>query len=255
MRTEAGANAPREPGVAQYLRLASVLRHRIAHGDLKAGERLPTVAALAQELGLARVTVRHAYGVLTHEGLITSTRGRGSFVCASPPVSPVVDRIGEADLRIELLERQTRVALPGPLQTPGTALPSYTRVRKRHWQGAAPFCLAELYIASEVEARFARGAAGRDKVIWLLQRHAPERLDRLQQDLQVLAADQPMARSLDCGFATPVALMTRRVLDADGHIVMAGRFWYRGDRFSMHLDVPFGLWSGHPGVAIPLAND
>lgn len=248
-------DTPREPGVAQYLRLASVLRHRITHGELRPGERLPTVADLAQELGLARVTVRHAYGLLAREGLIASTRGRGSFVSESPPASPVVDRAAEADLRIELLERQTRVSLPQPLPGQGTPRPRYTRLRKRHWQGPAPFCLAELFIASDVEARFPRGAAGREKVVWLLQRHAPECLHRLQQDLQVLAADQPLAGSLGCGFATPVALMTRRVLDADGRIVMAGRFWYRGDRFSMTLDVPFGLWSGHPGVAIPLAHD
>lgn len=248
-----GTEPGREPGIAQYLRLASVLRHRIAQGELAAGARLPTVAALAAELGLARVTVRHAYGLLAREGLIHSSRGRGSFVCEQPPPSPVVDHPGEADLRIEALQRQARVVLPAWALGEAVALPSYTRLRKRHWQGDAPFCLAELYVASEVEARFPRGAATREKVVWLLQRHAPERLHQLRQTLQVLAADQPLAQWLGCGFAAPVALMNRQVLDAQGRVVMAGRFWYRGDRFHLAMELPWGLGAAHPGVAIPTA--
>ena len=249
-----GTEPGREPGIAQYLRLASVLRHRIAQGELAAGARLPTVAALAGELGLARVTVRHAYGLLAREGLIHSSRGRGTFVCDQPPQPPVVDRVGEANLRIEALERHTRVALPDWAAGDAHALPHYTRLRKRHWQGEAPFCLAELYVDSVVEARFGRGATAREKVVWLLQRHAPERLHQLRQTLQVLAADQPLAEWLGCGFAAPVALMDRQVLDAQGRVVMAGRFWYRGDRFRLAMDLPWGLGADHPGVAIPTAD-
>lgn len=52
----------------------------IAQGELSAGDRMPTVRALADQLGLAVNTVARAYRELEAAGLI-DTRGRaGSFV-------------------------------------------------------------------------------------------------------------------------------------------------------------------------------
>ncbi len=52
----------------------------VASGDLVAGDRLPTVRGLAEQLGLAANTVARAYRELESAGVI-ETRGRaGSFV-------------------------------------------------------------------------------------------------------------------------------------------------------------------------------
>ncbi|MFE9768901.1 GntR family transcriptional regulator [Streptomyces sp. NPDC005808] len=69
--------------------IAGVLRDRIRAGDLKAGDRLPTQAELADEFGVERGTVRQALSSLQRDGLLSNT-GRGS-----PPriadVSPARD--------------------------------------------------------------------------------------------------------------------------------------------------------------------
>ncbi len=55
----------------------------VASGELVAGAKLPTVRALAEQLGLAANTVAKAYRELESDGVI-ETRGRnGSFVLAS----------------------------------------------------------------------------------------------------------------------------------------------------------------------------
>jgi len=52
-------------------------------GDLAAGDKLPTVRKLAQDLGLATNTVARAYRELERDEVI-ETRGRnGSFIAAS----------------------------------------------------------------------------------------------------------------------------------------------------------------------------
>jgi DNA-binding transcriptional regulator YhcF (GntR family) len=52
----------------------------VSSGDLRPGDRLPTVRGLAQDLGLAVNTVARAYRELESAGVI-ETRGRaGSFV-------------------------------------------------------------------------------------------------------------------------------------------------------------------------------
>lgn len=59
------------------------IRDAIASGDLAAGAKLPTVRALAAELGVAVNTVARSYRELETDALI-QTRGRlGSFVAAS----------------------------------------------------------------------------------------------------------------------------------------------------------------------------
>ena len=51
----------------------------VASGELAAGTRLPTVRALAEQLGLASNTVARAYRELEHAGVVT-TRGRAGTV-------------------------------------------------------------------------------------------------------------------------------------------------------------------------------
>ncbi|AVH57974.1 MULTISPECIES: GntR family transcriptional regulator [Streptomyces] len=69
--------------------IADVLRERIRVGDLRAGDRLPTQAELAEEFGVERGTVRQALRALQSDGLLSNV-SKGS-----PPriadVSPVRD--------------------------------------------------------------------------------------------------------------------------------------------------------------------
>lgn len=249
-----------EAGIAHYAQLASVLRHRIVQGELLPGQRLPTVAELAQEHGLARITVRQAYGVLAREGLVTSARGRGTFVAEAPPqrgasldahLRAAINNPAATGLRIDLLEQQRRQPLPADLLGPFKSCEAYDFVRKRHIHEGEPFCLVEIHVDSEARARFPRGAEKRHKISWLLNQHSPGRLHEVQQSLSVAPADLPLSRLLDCPFSTPVLHMTRRVLDTEGRVALAGRFWYRGDRFVMDQSIPFEAWLQHPGMVIP----
>lgn len=75
-----------------YQQLASILRDRIAAGEFRPGDALPSEKDLVQEHGLARETVRRAVKVLRDEGLVVTIPGRGTFV---PPDSTSA---GPADL-------------------------------------------------------------------------------------------------------------------------------------------------------------
>ncbi len=64
----------------KYLLLAQALRQDIRSGARPAGDRLPTVRDLAWRLKVTPGTVARAYAVLTEEGLLHATVGRGTFV-------------------------------------------------------------------------------------------------------------------------------------------------------------------------------
>lgn len=66
-----------------YEQVKVEIARRIREGDLAVGTKLPTVRALAAELGIAPNTIARAYRELEEAGLL-ETRGRaGTFVGAS----------------------------------------------------------------------------------------------------------------------------------------------------------------------------
>ncbi len=63
-----------------YEQLYNSVIRMIAMGALEPHSKLPTVRALAQELGINPNTVSKSYQMLEQNGYIYSTVGRGSFV-------------------------------------------------------------------------------------------------------------------------------------------------------------------------------
>lgn len=74
-----------QPWPYPYAQIAAHYREEIKAGRLVAGDRLPTVAAIAKEWGVAIVTVQRALAQLREERLIETFHGRGSFVLDPPP--------------------------------------------------------------------------------------------------------------------------------------------------------------------------
>jgi DNA-binding transcriptional regulator YhcF (GntR family) len=67
------------------LQLSTAIADRIHRGSLAPGSRLPTVRALAEDLGLAANTVAKAYRVLEEAGLLQGRGRRGTFVADRLP--------------------------------------------------------------------------------------------------------------------------------------------------------------------------
>ncbi|MCC7104776.1 MAG: GntR family transcriptional regulator [Chloroflexi bacterium] len=67
-----------------YAELCDHLRARVARGELAPGARLPTVRALACELGVNPNTVGRAYSTLAREGVLTTQTGAGTRVAQRP---------------------------------------------------------------------------------------------------------------------------------------------------------------------------
>lgn len=70
----------RSSSIPPWEQLAGILRGRIEGGELRPGDRIPSVVSLAQEYDLAPGTVRKALTQLQREGLIESRVGWGTFV-------------------------------------------------------------------------------------------------------------------------------------------------------------------------------
>lgn len=69
-----------------YQQSADIIAARIAAGQYAVN--LPGERDLAEEFGVADITMRHAMAILRERGLIVSIHGRGTFVA-----SALVDRV------------------------------------------------------------------------------------------------------------------------------------------------------------------
>lgn len=76
---------PEREGEPVYRRIVQLLTGYIQDGTLREGAQLPTVRALAEQLGVAQGTVKRAYDELERQGILTKSAGRGSFVAYRPP--------------------------------------------------------------------------------------------------------------------------------------------------------------------------
>jgi GntR family transcriptional regulator len=66
-----------------YLQLVDQVKAAAATGLLRAGDALPSIRPLSEELRVNRNTVAKAYGQLESEGIIETQPGRGCFVRAA----------------------------------------------------------------------------------------------------------------------------------------------------------------------------
>ena len=67
-------------GKPVYLQLADQIRYAAASGRLRAGEPLPSIRPLAEELRVNRNTVAKAYAELENQGVIETVPGKGCFL-------------------------------------------------------------------------------------------------------------------------------------------------------------------------------
>ena len=69
-----------QSNVAVFAQIENEVRFAIASGELKAGDKLPTVRAVAEKLNINPNTVAKAYRDLEIMGLVYTRRGMGIFI-------------------------------------------------------------------------------------------------------------------------------------------------------------------------------
>ena len=87
-----------------YMQIRNQIVLGIAQGQLRPGERLPTIRALAEECGINMMTASKAYQLLRQEGYITADRRAGTVVASGKtPARPQSETVEGLRLRLGAL--------------------------------------------------------------------------------------------------------------------------------------------------------
>ena len=65
-----------------YEQIVEGIKRHIAAGELRTGDMLPSIRALAKDLRISVITTKRAYEELEREGFIYTVAGKGCFVAA-----------------------------------------------------------------------------------------------------------------------------------------------------------------------------
>jgi GntR family transcriptional regulator len=117
-----------EPSKSQYTQIADLLRNRIADGTYPRGSTLPSEPELADEIGVSRVTVNKAVGLLRATGEVKVKRGLGTYVRSMDKISRNARErfaarsrgtgAGEVEVRSLGMESRTTYLHIGPVAAP-----------------------------------------------------------------------------------------------------------------------------------------
>jgi GntR family transcriptional regulator len=89
-------------GTPVYLQLVEQVRRAAAAGGLRAGEPLPSIRPLAEELRVNRNTIAKAYAELESQGVIETIPGKGCFL---REVNSPLTKSARNDLLIQEVDR------------------------------------------------------------------------------------------------------------------------------------------------------
>lgn len=110
-----------------YEQIMAQLKRQIASGELHEGQALPSIRALARDLGISVITTKRAYQELERDGFIETVTGKGCFVA----------RRNSALWREETLrqvEEQLRSAAESA-RAGGIAFEEYLELAQMVWEG------------------------------------------------------------------------------------------------------------------------
>ncbi|GAA1381668.1 GntR family transcriptional regulator [Pseudonocardia kongjuensis] len=240
---------------AKHEHVATVLRARILGDVFGEQGKLPSEAALIQEFGVSRTTIRSALSALTGEGLVRSETGVGTFVrtrrrhvyrpqadLGRPVENPEADHFLRSEAEHDP-SQAIRVGLEPAPEVVATRLGvqtgEFVAVRSRiRYFGGVPYQINDSYYPREIvegtdillPVDIARGANTvlaelgheqvrcRDEIY--IQMPTPDEVSRLD-----ILPGTPVAVHLVSGFdaADRVVRVVRNVLPGDRHIITFDR--------------------------------
>ncbi|MBY6151598.1 phosphonate metabolism transcriptional regulator PhnF [Vannielia litorea] len=230
--------------------IAATLEGEIAQGLYRAGDKLPTEAALAARFGVNRHTVRHALAALAEAGVVRSRRGSGVFVEAPPTEYPIGRRVRfHQNIRASgrLPEKRVlRVETRPPTGAEATALGLAPDAQVVVYEGLSLSSGSPIahFTSTFPAARFPGLAARLEQTSSVTEALRLEGLSdyiRAETRLTAERASATQALHLAVREGDPLLKTTGLNRDLEGNPVEHGETWFAGDRVVLtvsHDDTP-----------------
>ncbi|MDR2379284.1 MAG: GntR family transcriptional regulator [Bifidobacteriaceae bacterium] len=235
----------RGSAVPIYVQLEDILSRRIASGEWRPNQRIPSENELTRMYGLSRMTARAVLNSMTNSGLLFRVPGKGTFVAPAKlaAVSPAYRGIREQ--LEEMGHTTTTELLRAGQERPPTAVREalslgedddvYVIYRRRS-AGGEPISLH----TSFVPTRLAPGLDSRDLVgeqlCVVLRNEYGLDMSKVIERLEVVTAGSAEARLLATRRGHPLLLLVDTIRDQSGTPFEFSRILFRGDKVAVTFE-------------------
>jgi DNA-binding GntR family transcriptional regulator len=228
-----------------YLLIADAIAEQIATGAYRSGDQLPTEPQLRKQFGVSPMTVRRAIAILLDRGLVTTTRGKGTFV-RPLDITGAVFRLQEItdlwmdDASVDVLLLEARI-IPAEAQVAsilqraeGDPIVYMRRLIKR--KGATLIYQQEHVVYDErrplVEAQLQISS-----LEGLFSSAQGEGMLSGRLTIQAVSLDKEAASFLDVAEGSPVFCLESLFHDFEGRPASWGQFLCRADQFRLTTNI------------------
>ena len=232
-----------------YFQLERILRSRIAAGEIRPNEQLPTELELCDEFGVSRATVRQAIKSLELDGLIRREQGRGTTLIPSDEKKLTLKLHGAFE---DFLKTGTTTKLK--LTSKELVTPDKTVIEDMNLEEGASVYLFEGLrthpqrndLFSYLEAHVPRDIGSkisikRDKdnpfLIRRVEQAAGDTTYRIRQAAKVLPADERIAEILGLKKGTPLMLLKRIYINREERVLERVLNYIPGEGYELEIEM------------------
>lgn len=232
-----------------YRQVAQELRQGIQSGAWTRGAQLPSEPELARHYAVSRATVREALRVLEQDGIVTASRGLGTFVRANDhlphvgintlySITDVIRQQGYTPSITDVKTYQTtlRDAFEGDPPGDQAALPldePVVVIERTRLADGRPVA----YTHDAVPLRLLAGRPWEDRLrsgsLFELLREAGTEVDYTCTRIFAVEAPREAARRLELKPGAPLLMTEETVYDRAGRPLVVARDFYRTDHIEM----------------------
>ncbi|MCE2658842.1 MAG: GntR family transcriptional regulator [Rubrivivax sp.] len=230
----------------KYHQIYLVLREQLSEGQHAAG--LPGEVSLAEQFGVARVTVRRALQQLQAEGLVERSAGRGTVPRPQPPatggssqarMTGLLENIVTMGLatKVRVIDCDTIPASAAVAQAlklaPATPVQRARRVRSTR---EGPLSLITTHVPADLAQGFGRRELARKPILILLEEGGVQ-IGHARQTVSARLADADAAQHLGVAVGSALLAVTRLIHDDAGRPVQWLHGLYRPDRYEYQMEL------------------
>jgi len=228
----------------RYRLIRDELLEDIESGRLQAGERVPSENELVGRFGVSRMTARRALQELADAGFLLRTRGLGSFVADSRPMSSMLQVRNIADEIAERGHRHSARVLSLESVTAGEELGRYFDLAPDDELYHSVLVHRENGVPIQHEDRYVNPACAPEYLVQDFADTTPNEyltavapLAEADHVIEATTAMPALARALEIHPRAPCLRVTRRTFSRRAVVTFA-RLTYPGNRYRLgsHLD-------------------
>jgi GntR family transcriptional regulator len=233
--------------IPYYLQLITLIKDKIAKGDWKAGDQLPSEPELCASYGVSRTVVRQALREIELEGLIVRKKGKGTFVAEVKIDESLVQKLtGFYQDMVDRGLRPVTQVLLHEVQPASQKVANYLRlepgtpvfcIERLRFIDETPILLVTTYLPYALCPRLAGYDLSNQSLYAVLEKEFGLVISHGRRTIEAVAANAREAELLHVAEHDPLLLLESLAHLEDGTPVEYYHAVHRGDRTRFEVEL------------------